>query len=45
MYLIFSMVPEFNCTDIGASVAETNTSTMIIHVIRPADVGELDGYN
>ena len=32
----------FNCTDIGASRAETNTSTVIVHVIRLADVGEFN---
>ena len=29
-----------NCTDIGASLAETSTSTVTVHVIRPADLGE-----
>ena len=29
-----------NCTDIGASLAETSTSTVTVHIIRPADLGE-----
>ena len=32
----------FNCTDIGTSLAETNTTMVIVHVIRPADVGEFN---
>ena len=46
IYQIFSVVPaRVNCTDIGDSLAETSTSTVIVHVIRPAGIGELDGYN
>ena len=29
-----------NCTDIGASLAETSTSTVTVHIIRLADLGE-----
>ena len=34
-----------NCTDIGASLAETSTATVTVHVIRSTDLGELDKNN
>ena len=31
-----------NCTDIGASLAETNTAIVTVHAIRSTDLSELD---